>query len=58
MTRYMLDSVNDLLRMEQTMIRNYQDLAASCSDQQLKIMLEKLEARHRLQYDRLLQQLN
>ena len=58
MTRYMLDSVDDLLRMEQTMIRNYQELASECADQQLKIMLEKLEARHRLQYERLLQQLN
>lgn len=58
MTEHILSSIDDLLRSEQVLIRSYQHLSDGCNDQQLKIVFEKLEARHRLQYERLLQQLN
>lgn len=57
-TYHELYAIDDLLRFEQTLIQSYHQYSASCADQQLKIALEKIAARHELQYERLLRQLN
>lgn len=58
MISHELYAIDDTLRFEQMLIQKYQHYSASCNDQQLKVALEKIAAKHALQYEQMLRKLN
>ena len=58
MASHELYAVDDALRFEQVLIQKYRHYSASCNDQQLKMALEKIAAKHAIQYEKMLRQLN